>query len=294
MATRKAAAPPADDGLVDIVEAAEEIFADEKVDTNWAEGGLYVRISRIIESLPDLQPAGNNTFFKYKFITDKQVLGVLRPRLSRARIVVVPETIEEIDNQTLTTAKGGTSYMSRIRVTWRVVDGLNGESFTGQSLGYGDDSGDKGANKAFTSAFKNFCLKLFQIGGDTDLEEDEETDRRAKSRSSGSGRVESVTIGDATIEGVERGGKTSKATEAQITRVGQYARDLQLDAGALAGVIKRTLEIETQLGDEPWTDIKHTLEGMAGKDIGKLIAALDDLYQTATGSGDDEPSPSGY
>jgi hypothetical protein len=281
MVRKAAAAPPVDDGLVDIVEAAEVIFADDKVDTNWADGGLYVRISRIIESLPDLKPGGENKFFNYRFITDKQVLGILRPRLSRARIVIVPETVEEIDNQTLTTAKGGTSYMSRIRVTWRVVDGIGGESFTGQSLGYGDDSGDKGANKAFTAALKNFLLKLFEIGGDTDdLEGDEEADKRAKTRESGSRRVETAAIGDATVEGVERGGKAKGATEAQVARVGQYIRDLTMDAEAFSAFLKRKFNLDLALGDDPWVAVKNILEGMTGVQIGKVIAALDELYNT--------------
>jgi hypothetical protein len=290
MATRKAAAAPepVDDGLVDI---AEEIFKDEKIDTNWAEGGLVVRISRIIESLPDMQPKGDNKHFGYRFITDKQVLGVLRPRLSRARIIIVPETIEEIENQILTTAKGGTSYMSRIRVTWRVMDGINGESFTGQSLGYGDDSGDKGANKAFTAALKNFLLKLFQIGGDSDdLEADAETDKRAAARESGSRRVDRADIGDASVGDVERGGKAKNATEAQITRVGQYARDLKLDAPALGAVIFNVLDMTITFGEEPWQDIRAFLEGLTGTQIGKLIRALDDLSSAV----DDEPSPLGY
>lgn len=277
---RRTATPapdPDDDGMVDI---AEEIFKDDKVDTNWADGGLYVRIARIIESLPDIQPGGKNQHFNYKFITDKQVLGVLRPRLARARIIIVPETVREYGFETLTTAKGGTSYLTKIEVTWRVVDGINGESFTGQSLGYGDDSGDKGANKAYTSALKNYLLKLFEIGGDTDdLEADDEADKRAKAREAGSGRVSRVEIGDAEISGVERGGKASSATDAQVSRVGQYARDLKLDADAMAKLILRVLEVDVPSSDEPWQAIKTVLESLSGKQIGTLIAAMDKLLQ---------------
>jgi hypothetical protein len=281
MATRKAATPPVDDGLVDIVETAEAIFADEKVDTNWAEGDLYIRIARIIESLPDIQPGGKNDFFKYKFITDKQVLGVLRPRLSRAKIIIIPETVEEYDFLTLTTAKGGTSYMTKIKVTWRVVDGLNGDTFTMQSLGYGDDSGDKGANKAFTAAFKNVLLKLFEIGGDTDdLEADEEADKRAKSRESGSRRVDRADIGDATVTDVERGGKAKMATEAQITRVGQYVRDLNFNPGDFSNFLMQKFEIGLVFStDKPWDEIRVLLQSLDGITIGRVIAALDELFK---------------
>jgi hypothetical protein len=288
MATRKAAAAPepADDGLVDIAEA---IFKDDKVDTNWAEGGLYVRIARIIQSLPDIQPGGRNQHFNYRFITDKQVLGVLRPRLSRANIVIVPESVREYGFEVLTTSKGGTSYMTKIEVTWRVVDGIGGESFTGQSLGYGDDSGDKGANKAFTAALKNFLLKLFEIGGDTDdLEADEEADKRAKSRESGSRRVDRADIGDATVTDVERGGKAKMATEAQITRVGQYVRDLNFNPGDFSNFLMQKFEIglvfET---DKPWDEIRVLLQSLDGITIGRVIAALDELFKTMNSEPDE-------
>jgi hypothetical protein len=162
------------------------------------------------------------------------------------------------------------------------VDGISGESFTGQSVGYGDDSGDKGANKAYTAAQKNFLIRLFEIGGEPDIEEDESTDKRSKAREAGSERVSAVVVGDSTIEGVERGGKASKATDAQVARVGQYARDLQLDSDALSGVIHKVLEKDVPASDEPWQAIKVTLESLTGKQIGALIAALDDLYQSTS------------
>lgn len=281
---------PADDAVA----AAKEVFAgniesvdDVYTDTAGNPLGLYARISRIIQSLPDMQPEGKNSYFNYKFITDKQVLGTLRPRMARQKILIIPETVHEYGFETLSTSKGGTSYLTKIEVIWRVVDGLTGESFTGQSLGYGDDSGDKGANKAYTAAYKNFLIKLFDIGGDTDIEEDEGTDRRAKAREAGSERVTKVEVGEAVIEGVERGGKASKATDAQIARVGQYARDLQLSADNVAAVISRVLKINVNLGEEPWQDVKAALESLTGKQIGTLIAALDEILQSTTNGGSD-------
>jgi hypothetical protein len=289
---RKAAQTPEpvpDDGLVEI---AEEIFSGEKIDTDWAKGDLYVRIARIIESLPDIQPGGRNQHFNYKFITDKQVLGVLRPRLSRAKIVIIPETVGEYGFETLTTAKGGTSYLTKIEVTWRVVDGLNGDTFTMQSLGYGDDSGDKGANKAFTAAFKNVLLKLFQIGGDTDdLEDDAEADKRAAARDSGARRVDRAVVGDASIEDVDRGGKAKGATEAQLARVGQYVRDLDFSPEDFKAFIFRKFEIVFDLAtDKPWDDVRYFLEKCTGTQIGKIIAALDELYN-AVDDVTPEPDP---
>jgi hypothetical protein len=256
--------------------------------------GLVARLAKVMGDLPVLEPAGKNKFFNYKFITDKQVLGIVRPRLSRQLILVIPETVEEREPIQMTTQKGGTSLMTRITVTWRVVCGISGESFTGQSVGYGDDSGDKGANKAFTAALKNYFLKLFEIGGDADIEEDEDTDKRAKTRESGSSIVGSAVIGETSVEGVERGGKASAATEAQISRVGQYIRDLQMDAPAFAALLSRKFDTTLSLGEDPWQDVRSFLTSLTGTRIGKIIAALDEMYAAIADAHTEEAEGGGY
>jgi hypothetical protein len=275
-------------------EEAKEVFAGDLVAVDHVytdpEGKplpLVARLAKIMGDLPVLDPEGNNKFFNYRFIKDKQVLGIVRPRLARQLILIVPETVEEREVVQMTTQKGGTSLMTRITVTWRIVDGINGESFTGQSVGYGDDSGDKGANKAFTAALKNFLIKLFQIGGEPDIEEDEGTDTRAKARESGAKQISKAVIGDATVENVERGGKAKKATEAQVSHVGQYVRDLHMDPTSFSAFLMRKFEIHIEFSDDPWVDIKNLLEGMDGTSIGAVIAALDELLNTV-----DKPEPS--
>ena len=257
--------------------------------------GLHARLAKIKDSLPNVDPEGTNEHFKYKFIKNTQVLGLLRPRLARQLIMVIPETVEERDPIPLKTKRGGDSLMTRITVTWRVVDGVSGESFTGQSVGYGDDSGDKGANKAFTAAQKNYLLRLFEIGGDRDIEEDDETDRRAKARDAGSERVGRVEIGDADIEGVVRpGGRSEKATDAQVARVGQYIRDLELTPEAFVKFVDKVLGDQLELGEDPWVDIKHYLEGLEGSDVGKLVARFDEILNAAEDQSRDDRGEPGY
>ena len=243
---------------------------------------LVVRLAMIMGSLPDFQPEGRNTHFNYKFITDKQVLGAVRPRLARQRILVVPETVVENTPVELTTLKGGHSLLTRMTVTFRIVDGLTGESFTGQAVGYGDDSGDKGANKAYTAALKNFFIKLFEIGGESDLESDEETDKRAGARESGARQVNEVEIGDAQIEGIQKGGRSTRATEAQIARVGVFLRELELNAEATANLIDRILHDKITLGPNPWNDVKDYLDGMNAEDIGALLQSMEKLVVEQT------------
>lgn len=307
MVRKPAAAPEPPEGGEDMTEAAREIFAGEiaavggvYTDESGNVLGLHARIARIMADLPDIDPAGENKHFNYKFFSNVQIMGLFRPRLARQKIVVIPEKVTENEPRDLKTAKGGSSLLTRIHVQWRVVDAINGESFTGESLGYGDDSGDKGANKAYTAALKNFLMKLFEVGGDADdLEADEEADKRAKAREAGSERVRSVDIGDAEITGVKRGGRSEKATDAQVARVGQYIRDLELTPEAFVKFVDKVLGDSLELGSDAWGEIKGYLEGLAGADIGKLIARFDEVLNAAQDDSppardDDEPSGTGY
>lgn len=279
------------DAATSASDAAKEIFAGmiESTDGIYTDPSgnvlsLVARLARIKEGLPVLNPEGENKHFNYKFVKNTQVLGVLRPRLAVQRIMVIPETVEEREAIPMKTQKGGSSLLTRMTVTWRIIDGVTGESFTGQSVGYGDDTGDKGANKAFTAAQKNFLIRLFEIGGEPDLEEDEETDRRARTRDAGTERVRRVEIGDADIDGIKRGGRSEKATDAQVAAVGNGIRDLGLAASAFATVVDKVLGDQLELGESPWNDIKAYLEGLSGEDIGKLVKRLDAMLDE-----DDEP-----
>jgi hypothetical protein len=232
---------------------------------------LATRIALISGDLPDMTPQGKNDFHKYKFFTNTQILGMLRPRLAHQRIMIVPETVEEAPIIELTTAKGGTSRMTRLLVTFRVRDGITGESFTGQAMGYGDDGGDKGANKAYTAAQKNFLLRLFEIGGESDTEDDPTTDRRAEERERGTAS-RAVNVESASGEGVGRGGRSAGATDIQITSVSRYTRDLELDPATFSALSLRT--IKEGPAEPTWESIKEFVAKLDSDTIGTLLRTM--------------------
>lgn len=266
----------------DLMEQVKQIIADDGLYTD-REGnplGLYGRLTKIIDSLPEVKPEGENQHFKYKFVTDKQVLGLLRPRLAAQKIMVIPETVVESEPIEMETARGGHSLMARLHVTFRVVDALTGESFTGQAVGYGDDSGDKGANKAYTAALKNFFIKLFLMGGaDRDIEDDPETDRRANARASGVEPVQAVQVKETVVEGVRRGGRSDLATAAQVQAVSRLVNSLALTPQRLAGAIEIILARPVDFKN--FGEAKAFLEALPGAEIGKVIESLSEDEEQA-------------
>ncbi len=261
------------------IEAAFPPVVHDQVPIEAQMPGLVTRLARLMGDLPDVKPEGENAFFKYKFISDKQVLGLLRPRLAKANILVIPETVEEGTYLELTTGAGKTSRMTRMLVTFRVMDGYSGESFTGQSLGYGDDAGDKGANKAYTAAFKNFLIKLCMIGGESDLEADQETDKRADDHS-GSSRPITISQGKG-VSGVMQGGRQTQITGPQIKAIGDEIDRLGIKEAQILKAVAAVTGVAMESSSN--------LDLLTFKQAGELIQALQSATPPEGGTNESDP-----
>jgi hypothetical protein len=241
-----------------------------------AKRPVIVKLARIMAGLPDLAPEGKNPHFGYDFIKDTQVSGTLRGRLAKERLMIIPEVLSEEMREMPT--RRGMSYLTKLKIRFTVIDGDSGDSVSGTGVGYGDDAGDKGANKAFTSALKYWLLKLFQIGG-----EDSENDQRADERASGrvAGPTE-VKVEGAKIEGVARGGKSDKITEAQRTQMMTLYRELELTPRTFAGLIDIHLGegLEIDESHDVNEQLRRYVANMTADDAGKLISGMADEKDT--------------
>lgn len=250
------------------IEAAQRVFGDDLV-----QRPVIVKLARIMSELPTLQPEGRNQHFGYNYIKDIQINSVVRPRMARERLMVIPEVLEESLMETKT-AKGGTSFLTKLKIRFTVIDGDSGDSVSGIGIGYGDDSGDKGANKAFTAAMKYWFLKLFQIGGEDDLEADTRADSRAADRESGA--PTSVKIEGAQIKGVARGGQSVKITQTQMKQIFALYKDLELTPEGFVSRIDAYLNDSLVIPEEGDVTgaLNAYLKQLDADDAGKLITAL--------------------
>lgn len=262
---------------VDVAAAAQQVFGEDSIERDAeAQRPVIVKLARIMGSLPELKPEGHNQHFNYDFIKDTQISGALRSRLANERVMIIPDVIEESWVETKT-ARGGTSWVTKLKVHFTAIDGDSGDSISGHGFGYGDDTGDKGANKAFTAALKYWLIKLFQIGGE-DLEADTRADERAAARQAGSAADHGVQVEGRQISGVQRGGRSETITRAQAQRIGQLSKDLELTPEALAERISKYLPAKLVLPEEG--DVQNILKGalatLSGDDAGSLISDLVD------------------
>ncbi len=256
----------------DMMSAVQQVFGDDIV-----KRPVILKLARIMASLPELKPEGFNDFHKYRFVKDTQVSGAIRPRMARENLMVIPEVLEESWVQT-ETKRGGVSWVTKLKVRFTVIDADSGDSVSGVGFGYGDDSGDKGANKALTAAMKYWLIKLFQIGGEDDLESDQKTDERSAERGTGSpvNVPTQVTVTGGTVEGVARGGQQSGISRAQLNALFKLYQDLNLTPQMLCEVVAEELDIPTpdlDTGDAP-TLLNQMIKTFSADQAGKMITAL--------------------
>jgi len=237
------------------------------------EKSLAAKIAETVADLPDnIEPEGKNPHFNYRYYTESQVSGMFRKRLASRGVIMIPHVVchDMIERET----KTGKSFLTTMLVGFTLTDGE--EVIEGSALGQGDDPADKGSNKAFTAATKYFLLKLGLVGGDSDAEADAETDKRSQSQ---------ISVGKSDIKGIQRGGRSSNATEAQVKRVRVLAGELGLDPYGVAIIIGGVLDKDpglpaSDVGD-PGPPLVTFLSSLSATDIGKLVQAMSEMKEQA-------------
>lgn len=136
----------------------------------------------------------------YKFARDVDVLDAVAPKLAEAGIVMVPEHTELLS---ISPNLRETQLIANIRTAWHVTDGHDSIRF--ETLGQGQDAGDKALPKAQSNARKYAFFMLFHIvtGDDPDQHASEQPEPGSRGQR---GRVDA---------GQSRAGSTAPAPAPQ-------------------------------------------------------------------------------
>jgi hypothetical protein len=243
-----------------------------------AKPSIHTKIVAVMGAITgDMKPEGRNPHFNYRHWTTDQITGFFRGQFVRQGLSFMADVVD-FDVQKGETAKGGKTWLTTIKVLFSVTDTVTGEVVSGHGIGQGDDPGDKGSNKAFAGALKYWFLKTFLVGGE-DAEADESTDVRSEPRQETRREARDVVIGDSNIEGIERGGRSTNATDIQVRRVRNLARDLRYGADAtntlIADILDRPPVDLPGDPDERGPALVKFLEGLSADDIGKVITYME-------------------
>ena len=256
-------------------EVSPDVVVPEIVDLKTVP--LALKLAMILGEIGVRKPDGKNDHFKYPFYSDQQISGIFQPRFAAYGLIMVPEVL---DSQIIEgkTNKGGTTYLTNLKVMFTIYDGYTGEKISGVGFGQGDDPGDKGSNKAMTGATKYYLMKLFLIGSESDAEADTSTDERttAPVRSTVTERrpaqVEKSNAGGE----VKKGGRQQSATEAQVMKIRLLAKELKIDAVGIGRIVEKVVDspVELTAGQEG-QDLIKLLGGMSSTDLGEVVTRLE-------------------
>jgi hypothetical protein len=156
---------------------------------------IYESITKIMEEVPAIGKNKTNKQQGFKFRGIDDVMNALQPLLSKNKVFIVPEILEQTREER-TTSKGGTLIYSicKIKYKFYAEDGSNIEAIT---IGEGMDSGDKATNKAMAIAMKYALFQVFCIPTEEMKDPDGETPEDSKKKTDESELEESVTEAEA-------------------------------------------------------------------------------------------------
>lgn len=123
---------------------------------------IYQKISAVMGEVAKIHKTGYNSFNKYEYATEEDVLRDLRRALIKYKLIILSSVIEEKMIESITTLK----------IEYKIIDTEDiSNPIVVYGVGYGSDKQDKGGYKAMTGALKYFLLKTFLLPSGTDPEE---------------------------------------------------------------------------------------------------------------------------
>lgn len=134
-------------------------------------GEIAKALCAIMADVRYIRQSGENTFHRYKYASDADLLLALQPAMARHGIAIVPTVVDSTTVEHVADRKGKAQYRTDVLVTYLVLH-TSGESLTIQAPGCGIDGEDKGVYKAMTGALKYALRHTFHVptGDDAELE----------------------------------------------------------------------------------------------------------------------------
>lgn len=151
---------------------------------NAPKAKLFKKLSMALAEVKRIEKSGWNSFHKYKYAQEGDILDGIRPILAEVGLALWTSVIHQervlLDihdkhnpNDPNKTKK---RWMTKIAMEFTIACTDTGETMTSTYFGEGEDEADKGLYKAMTGATKYFLTKTFLISSGDILNEDVPSD----------------------------------------------------------------------------------------------------------------------
>ncbi len=134
-------------------------------------GELAKAVCAVMAEVRNVEKTGYNSFGKYKYASDADLLRALQPAMSKNGLALIPIRVER-ENDKRTNNRGKEEDRADVLVTYLLLH-TSGESLELQAPGTGMDSLDKAIYKAMTGALKYALRGLALVPTGDDPEKDQ-------------------------------------------------------------------------------------------------------------------------
>jgi ERF superfamily len=129
---------------------------------------LYQKIANVMGKVERVPKNGYNSFHKYHYVTESDLLESVRTFMSEEGLIVFNNVKHyEVHGE-----------LATVTIEFTLACTETGESLQSIMIGQGQDKGDKAFYKAYSGATKYFLMKTFLISSGDDPEADIATDER--------------------------------------------------------------------------------------------------------------------
>ena len=127
---------------------------------------LTAKIVKMSKDIGKVDKDGKNIKQAYDYISSNQLMGILREKLEKYKLSIVPQITE---HQTETfESNGKTGSRTKIFMDFEVMDLETGYFEIKKWIGVDQDFGGKDFQQACTTCFKYFCFQLFKFSDKDD------------------------------------------------------------------------------------------------------------------------------
>lgn len=127
---------------------------------------IYNKLFNILNELNGVGQNGYNSFHKYKYTKQEDIIDAIKPLLIKNKLLITNEVIEEETIEVMVGASKG--VLCKVTLEFTITDLDSMAQIKQKYRGHGMDVGDKGIYKAMTGAEKYFYMKNFLISSGND------------------------------------------------------------------------------------------------------------------------------
>jgi len=181
----------------------------EKQSSDVRSLNIYQKLSAIMGEIGVVEKGGKNTEQNYAFIEYAAVAGKLRALFSEYGVLIVPRMPKASEHvrEEITTKYGSKGVAILIDFTFEIINADKpDDKFEVTWTGEAADYGDKGTNKAATSALKYYLMRQFNISEKGEDNDEHSIDRGSTETAPAKPITKKVTyISKATLQAIQKG-----------------------------------------------------------------------------------------